>query len=352
MEGSLCVNAGKGVTSVEAQVGAYMEAIEFALAEPGASRVEVTLATPRDVLDGSRRAEAILDFCPIARKRFDLGAPLACVEAFELIGQRATLVPAELVLLPYVRRTGTGNFGSHSNGLASGNNVSEATLHGLFEVIERDIRSFQIVRDQSLIIRLESLPDAAQDLVNRIHEARLELVIRSHPSPFGLPFFQAITCDPSAEGPFYLTAGYGCHLVREIALVRAITEAVQSRLSWIHGGRDDLARQFQDFARLSIADPTHVVLGQMAAIRERGERIDFRATPDGDLESWSVTEAVAKTIERLQSNGIRHVCRVIFTQPDDPLAVVRVIVPRLEYLNRYSHRVGPRLHEFIRNKNA
>jgi len=34
--GSLCVNAGKGLHPIEAEVGAYMEAIEFALAEPGA----------------------------------------------------------------------------------------------------------------------------------------------------------------------------------------------------------------------------------------------------------------------------------------------------------------------------
>ena len=39
--GSLCVNAGKGLRSIEAEVGAYMEAIEFALAEPGASNVAV-----------------------------------------------------------------------------------------------------------------------------------------------------------------------------------------------------------------------------------------------------------------------------------------------------------------------
>ena len=35
--GSLCVNAGKGVTPLEAQVGAYMEAIEYAFAEYGRS---------------------------------------------------------------------------------------------------------------------------------------------------------------------------------------------------------------------------------------------------------------------------------------------------------------------------
>src|SRR5208282_6051864 len=50
--GSLCVNAGKGFHPIEAEVGAYMEAIEFALAEPGASHVALVRATAGDVLDG------------------------------------------------------------------------------------------------------------------------------------------------------------------------------------------------------------------------------------------------------------------------------------------------------------
>jgi ribosomal protein S12 methylthiotransferase accessory factor len=33
LKGSLCVNAGKGLRSVEAKIGAYMEAIEFSLAQ-------------------------------------------------------------------------------------------------------------------------------------------------------------------------------------------------------------------------------------------------------------------------------------------------------------------------------
>src|SRR5687768_14092846 len=52
VEGSLCVNAGKGVRAIDAKVGAYMEAIEFAIAEPGHSDISIVMATARDVLDG------------------------------------------------------------------------------------------------------------------------------------------------------------------------------------------------------------------------------------------------------------------------------------------------------------
>ena len=40
--------------------------------------------------------------------------------------------------------------------------------------------------------------------------------------------------------PLGLNGGFGCHPHRSVAFVRAVAEAAQSRLSFIHGGRDDL----------------------------------------------------------------------------------------------------------------
>src|SRR5207302_8644836 len=48
----MCVNAGKSLTGAEAAVSAYMEAIEFALAEPGAAPLPIVRACARDVLGG------------------------------------------------------------------------------------------------------------------------------------------------------------------------------------------------------------------------------------------------------------------------------------------------------------
>src|SRR5271169_3168676 len=84
--GSLCVNAGKGLLPIEAEVGAYMEAIEFALAEPGRAPLPIVRATVRDVLDGRTRPEAILDLCPRVGSRVRLSAAIDCVEAQEMSG--------------------------------------------------------------------------------------------------------------------------------------------------------------------------------------------------------------------------------------------------------------------------
>ena len=100
-QGSLCVNAGKGVLPEEAHVGALMEAIEYALAEPTAPFAPpVVRASIRDVLDGRTRPDAILDFAPLFGAAIPPDAPLDCVEAEEMLTGGRVLVPACLVFLP------------------------------------------------------------------------------------------------------------------------------------------------------------------------------------------------------------------------------------------------------------
>src|SRR5439155_22154967 len=74
--GSLCVNAGKGLTSEEARAGAFMESIEFAMAEFGASPIRPRLATPRDLPGVTTRSEAFFDFCPVQGKIISMNEPL------------------------------------------------------------------------------------------------------------------------------------------------------------------------------------------------------------------------------------------------------------------------------------
>jgi ribosomal protein S12 methylthiotransferase accessory factor len=349
MLGSLCVNAGKGVRPIEAQVGAFMEAIEFAVAEPAVAQLPITAMRMQDVIDGATRPEAILDFCPIVRATFDPAAELACVEAAELMNQQVTWVPAELVLLPYVGETGTGKFGSHSNGLASGNTIGEATLHGVLEIIERDARSFNNVRDRSVRIDHSTLPSIGQELVSAAEAAGLQVCIRALPNDFGFAVFEALLWDPFARTPAFMNGGYGCHLSRDVALVRAITEAIQSRLSWIHGGRDDLAEAAQKRSKRSRSDLAQEAAQRFSILVNWASVRDYDSVIDSANGIHSVDAALALTFERLAAAGVRHICRVDLSKPAAPLHVVRVIVPRLEYFDPTSHRIGPRLRDFIRS---
>lgn len=205
--GSLCVNAGKGLTPEEARAGATMEAIEFALAEHGASAVEVVAATARDVIDGRERSDAVLDFCPVMGARIPLDEPLACVEAEELVSGGTCLVPAELVFLPAPRSLIPRQyFGPSSNALSSGNTVEEATVHALTEIIERDVLSFHSFRDETRLVREETLPARARELADAIRRAGLRLYVRYCPNAYAVPWFSAILVDPEETSPSSSTA--------------------------------------------------------------------------------------------------------------------------------------------------
>jgi ribosomal protein S12 methylthiotransferase accessory factor len=342
---ALCVNAGKGVHSDEAEAGAYMEAIEFAMAEYGRSDVRCTIATARGVLGGREHPDAILAFCPAFGAEIDLDAPLGCVEADEVVTSSRCLVPAELVFHPYHPDLGTNTyFGTSSNGLSSGNSVLEASIHGLAELIERDVQSFNYVRDRSVLVDTASLPPLLSRLDALIRGADLVLHLRYTESGFGLPYFIAYVVDPQFTGALTVSVGSGCHLLKEVAAARAICEAAQSRLAFIHGGRDDIIERYRVFdnaddevtytSRLvgQISNPDQLV--RFDAIRDRAENVC-------DLPSaWKTL------VDSLRAAGLRHICRVVLTRPDDPVHVVRTIVPGLESFDRFTQRVGPRLRDY------
>jgi ribosomal protein S12 methylthiotransferase accessory factor len=249
------------------------------------------------------------------------------------------------VFLPYPPRKGRAlPFGASSNGLASGNTVREATLHGLCELLERDIRSFQALRDTSSRIDLDSIEGPAAALVRAAREAGLELSVRSAGSVFGVPYFVAVLYDAEACSPHLVNAGFGCHPHRGVALVRAIAEAAQSRLSYIHGGRDDLYARHSRVARWSFAKRrAHV--RRVAAREAAGPAIPLEAVPDLAARAPTLEACEALVLERLDAAGIHDVYRVVLSRARDELHVVRVVVPRLEVFTDSLARVGPRLAE-------
>ena len=346
--GSLCVSAGKGLRPIEAEVGAYMEAIELALAEPGASHVTTVRAPARDVLEGRARPDSILDLCPKMGVAIDLDAPIDCVFADDVVTSERALVPAELVFVPFRPHPRFESlFGTSSNGLASGNTVREATVHALAELIERDVCSFEAVRDTSVPVDLDSVSGPARRLVDLVLAAGLELYVRAVRNAFGLPYFHALINDPDACAPHLLSGGYGCHPHRRVAFVRAVSEAAQSRLSFIHGGRDDLALTYARFAGWSRSRKRAFVMG-VTARASRGDRVPMDAIDDHEATTSTLEPCEALLVRGLHRVGLRRVYRVAFTRPDEDLQIVRVIVPGLELFRGSLQRVGARLRDHAR----
>jgi len=349
LDGSLCVNSGKGILPQEAEAGAYMEAIEFAMAEPNRAGLDIYRVTPRDILDGNRRSEAILDFCPTMDTRISLDESITAVQATDLFSNKSFLAPAELAFMPYPAPH-VRYFGSHTNGLSSGNSRCEAQIHGVLEVIERDIMSFQTINSQYLRLEPASYPASLQSLADRMASAGLELMVRYGPNQFGIPFFAATVIDHQTEDPLYINGGFGCHTLPEIALNRAVAEALQSRLTFIHGGRDDLIQDYQRFSGLSFQqrrDTFERAVRQVKA--SSGGSIHFEAIPYPDWSFESLEQYLRHLLDLLHARGIDHVLSVAFMPAEAPLQVVKIIIPKMEFFTRENPRIGPRLQAYATN---
>lgn len=338
---TLRVNAGKGIAEMDAKAGALMEALEFAIAEPDATPWQKHTITIRELVARFPQGLQLVDLIPRTGVEVAPDDPVAVVTCENLATGESLLLPAQLVFMPFFPEHGPNLFGSGTNGLASGNSVDEATLHGLLEVLERDTITMNRPHDQSQWVDPASFPEPFLSLTRKWSELGVDLMVRHVPGEFGLPCFHAILHEPDSDN-INLSGGYGLHPDAEIALSRAICEAAQSRLSHIHGGRDDITdfyAKYQDWQPLhrkgSEANLLAAFTNKARQARFSGLRIDW---PQG-----TIAQHLSRLLRQLAELGFGPVCRHVYAANMPELAVVRVIVPKCEYVEHQAKRIGPRL---------
>jgi ribosomal protein S12 methylthiotransferase accessory factor len=330
---------GKGLRRLDAEVGAYMEALEFYFAEPGVGSVSTRWGSPRDVAGQERADDAILDFVPLLQREVDLDGSLLLASVRDIESGDECAIPAELIYYP-APHVGQSLFGSSTNGLASGNSLLEATIQALLELIERDIWSFELIRGASQLVASASLPENVREIVERAEQNGLTLKVRTIPNDYGMPFFVAFVFDANNPSRKTFNGGWACDLDRERALVRAVTEAAQSRVAFIHGGRK--VPKSQSAASASAQQEARLVRQHMLGVSDPRNQTLLTDIPDL-VVTGSLQQKLDAVIERLRRVVQEPIYRVAFTPPESPLQVVRVVVPLLECLKENRVRLGRRL---------
>jgi ribosomal protein S12 methylthiotransferase accessory factor len=325
---------GKGTLPAESEVGAYMEAIESYFSEPGVAQIETRWGRPSDLSGVGGGRDPILEFAPKFDRRVDPDQPLLLACAQDVESGAEGWIPAELAFNP-APKVGTPLYGSSNNGLASGNRVLEASIHALYELIERDIWSIEFVRNRSARVTGDGLPDEIHNIVETAARNGLRLVIRYVPNDYGIPFFAAFLFDPNNLERRFFNGGWGCHHDRRIALTRAVTEVAQSRLAFLHGGRKP--KRWDD--PLAEADRMEQQIG---AASSKTPSIRFEDIPEQPVAT-PLTAQWAAAVDCLRRVIDRPIYRVIYTPSEGPLHVVRLVVPRLEHFSRSTMRIGPRM---------
>jgi len=232
---TVSVSQGKGLDAMAARVSAVMEAIELRHAEQLPAR-SGELVTPRRA--GLPYPLDALDLAAGSLVHPDL--PLRWCVGTGLLSCRAVAVPVDLVRLDHTfyPEWCPPLFRATSNGLASGNTLDEATVHALAELCERDSLAYLRTRPARTWPRLDTGtvtdPDARTVLGLFDRDGTEVDVVVAATAPW---CFEARIRSPLHPVTY---TGAGCHLDPAVALLRALTEAAQSRLTGITGARDDL----------------------------------------------------------------------------------------------------------------
>jgi len=233
------------------------------------------------------------------------------VWGYSLTYGKPVLIPANLVYCPYVPRGKAAQVvPADSNGLASGNVLEEAILHGLLEVVERDAR---VIMEYHRL----NMPDVPEPSKNRGALGGVFGKLKS--SGVGVTIKDITTDIPVPSYGVFLRGRYsgrearayasGTHLDSRIALSRALTEALQMY---------PRCRNYRKWIRSGPLDHLFASAGRKARLSA------VKSPPFRDLKS-----AVEFCVKTLATFGA-EVIVVDLSLPDTGFTVARVCVTGLQ----------------------
>ena len=160
--------------------------------------------------------------------------------------------------------------------------------------------------------------------------------MRDITSDIGIPTMAAIADDVLLKDPLLLTIGIGTHTSARIAVMRALTEVAQSRLTQIHGAREDTT--IAEMRKKMGYERTKRINGYW--FRDRGT-IDYNQIRSSDTGDFKTD--IENIIAALKKQGMDRVIIVDLTREEIGVPVVRVIVPGLEVFAMDQERRGERV---------
>ncbi len=325
---SVAVSQGKGLDLMAAKASGLMESVESFHAE------NITSPLKFASFNELKSDHALIDVTGLPRSvegEFHEDHPILWIEGSDLISGDRLWLPHEMVstdfTLPLQR--GSGRFPANTNGLAAGNHALEAVLHGICEVVERDATALWWHRDdnerEARGVDLDTVDDTGcRDVIEKFERADIDVKVWETTTDVGIAAFLCVVagCDNTNAFPEF---GAGCHPCREVALLRALTEAAQVRTTFISGSRDDFPRR--DYSDSAVVER----LRQFRALM-KGHSARRRF---GDVPTWEVDtfhEDTTLALDHLQEAGITEVVVVDLTKKEFGVPVVRVVIPGLEGL--------------------
>ena len=337
--GGVSVYGGKGITKDHAKASAMMEGFERYSAE----KQEIDESTIATVSEISEKGDFInpksLNLPNDFKEESLNDIPLEWNLAYDLITDKDYYIPSNAIYHPYTHEDNVQSlFKSNTNGLASGNVLEEAILHGILEVIERDAWSiFELTHKNYSQIDTSTInSDIINDTLDKFESNGIKVKLMDFTADINIPTIAASADDTVTKDAGLLTLGIGTHLDPEIAVLRALTEVAQSRATQINGAREDTVRA--DFAREAGYERMKRI--NKYYFKQEEKQINFADIENKSTKSLNDDIDIVK--EELISNNIEHILYYDLTRPELDVSVVRVIIPEMELYAIDQTRAGYR----------
>lgn len=321
---SLSVCQGKGLTNEAAKLTALMEAAETASAED-CERLVSVWATTAEMKAAAREIVPLQNMMKCCLPNLDAGRKFGWVLGRALQSDRPVWAPYELVGLDmrYDAPWDRGVFKMSSVGLAAHRTWCDAILHGLLEAIEYDALALAFawpgIFENLPIIEIEAAVNVEFDCAfEKVRAAFVQPEFIDITSDIGLPTVLCILAGSDRKAPF---VGHACHPDPEAAMLAALLEAVQSRLTDISGARDDIS--WSDYETFAPQNKT-------TDNRPRQSFLDFKAKFPADQFVLQMPEKIASMREKLVLRGISDIFVFELSDPKSDIACVSVICSHLE----------------------
>lgn len=327
-----CENGGKGVTALDAEVGALCEALErYSAGYHGdEARIRGSFRTlgdeavhpdtfqlyhPRQFEDREVWNAAHSAFQHVAAP-FDESGVLDWTPVWSMTNQCHRLMPTASL---YFGAPTPRSIVANSNGCAAGSSIEDAVLQGMLELVERDaVALWWYNRSAMPAVDLDAAGDPFVDDLREVYaELGRELWVLDLTADLGVPVTAAVS--RRIDGPHEdIMFGFGAHLDPRIALRRALTELNQvmpAILDLDDGGRRALDVDLRSWLiGATVENQPYLAPSGAAATRHVYTR-------QADLG-----EDVRSLQARIETAGM-EVLVLDQTRPDLGLPVVKVIVP-------------------------
>ena len=323
---SVSVSQGKGCSLDAAKASGIMESIEGFHAE----NINLPLRVESyNEICGVVNAVDLQELPEVEDSPCHSDMTVTWIESDDLFSGDKYWLPYEMVHTNYTdpRPSGYGFFPASSNGLASGNNIDEATVHRICEVIERDAVSLWHLFGRKAIdstsVDIGTIDSAlCIETLEKLHRAGQDTYIWDITTDTAIPSYLAVILDRDSHTR-HIGLGSGTHLSREVALLRALHEAVQVRTTYIVGARDDIT--LDEYTSQGIE-------AKQSFFRHKVKQSSFSGHYDRtvDLDSDTVEQDLDTLFTQLKQVDITQILRVDLTKAELGIAVVRVVIPGLE----------------------